>query len=112
MFYLVIRHDKPDAETLRDELKIPHRKFLSSLGKSLLTGGAIFDDNGKVIGGSITFEAPTLAEAHRIAQLDPYAQHPEIGFKTTIIPFRVRWKDGEFHDGDGFSLLPLKSPTF
>lgn len=103
MFFLVIRYDHPDAEQLRVEHKQSHRAFLSSLGKTLMTGGAIFDDSGAVIGGTITFEAQNLAEARKIAHSDPYAQHPGIGSSTTVIPFRARWKDGIFYDGDGFS---------
>ena len=103
MFYLVIRYDKPDADQFRAELKQPHRSFLTSLGKKLLTGGAIFDDGGNIVGGSITFEAENIAEARRIAQSDPYAKHPDIGATTTVMPFRIRWKDGKFHDGEGFT---------
>ena len=61
MFFLVIRHDHPEAERLRADLKQPHRAFLASLGKKLLSGGAIFNDRGDVIGGSITFGS--LAES-------------------------------------------------
>lgn len=111
MFYLVIRHDKPSSDQLRNDLKQSHRKFLASLGKRLLSGGAIFDDDGNIIGGSITFEAESIAEARKIANSDPYAQHPEIGATTTVVPFRVRWKDGEFYDGNGFSTdIEANSP--
>lgn len=112
MLFLVIRHDHPNAQSLRDALKQNHRAFLSSLGKRLITGGAIFNNNGAVIGGSITFEAQDLEEAHKIANSDPYSQHPDFCLNSKVYPFRARWKDGVFYDGNGYStavnpLLPV-----
>ena len=104
MFYLAIRYDMSGAEQLRVDLKQAHRNFLASLGKGLLTGGAIFDDDGKIIGGSITFEAENMTHARAIVESDPYAQHPEICKSTIVFPFRVRWHNGVFYDGDGFSI--------
>ena len=103
MFFLVIRYDYSDAEQFRVVLKQEHRKFLRSLGKRLVTGGAIFDEFGAVTGGTMTFEAKDIDMARAIAQSDPYAQHPKIVFKTVIIPFRCRWKDGVFYDDEGYS---------
>jgi glutathione S-transferase len=102
LIYIIIRHDRPGVDHLRDKLKSQHRAFLSSFGKALLTAGAIFDLDGRVIGGSITFEAADIDEARALSEKDPYA-HSDIAVSTQIIPFRARWRDGIFYDGAGYS---------
>jgi uncharacterized protein YciI len=103
MFYIAIRYDKPGANVFRELLKEEHRAFLRSLGPKLLTAGAIFDEVGEVIGGSITFEADSIEAASRIASSDPYSQHSEIELNRLLFPFRVRWKDGIYYSGEGYA---------
>ncbi len=103
MIYIVIRNDKPGADPFRQEVKPAHRAFLTALGVRLLSAGAIFDEANNVVGGSIMFEADDLKQAEEIAYQDPYATHPSIAATNTILPFRMRWKDGKFYGEDGFS---------
>lgn len=95
MPYIILAHDKPDQDLLREELRESHRNHLKSIGPKLIASGAILSDSGQVIGGMSIIDTEDIEEARRFASEDPYSKH-EIRVTISIIKWRKRWWEGKF----------------
>jgi uncharacterized protein YciI len=76
MFFLMICHHHPSADVLRDNLRPEHRDWVATGGGGLtrvLTGSALWDDEGQGIGNFGILEAQTETQARAFADGDPFA---------------------------------------
>jgi uncharacterized protein YciI len=73
MLYVFICRDDPSKPGLRAATRPSHLAYLEGLGAAVRLGGALLDDDGTtVIGSMILIEAETLEAARAIASADPY----------------------------------------
>lgn len=73
--FAVIGHDGPDGTERRDANREAHVAFIEALDKAgqiTFAGPMKSEDGAKSTGVVILLEAPSLAEAKRIAHEDPY----------------------------------------
>lgn len=76
MFFLMICHHHAGMDALRDSLRPKHRDWVATGGKGLarvLTGSALWDDEGQGIGNFGILEAESGAKARAFAEGDPFA---------------------------------------
>ncbi|MFN7003450.1 MAG: YciI family protein [Roseinatronobacter sp.] len=78
MYFLMIchHHDGPEIAALRDSLRPAHRDWVASGGGGLavvLTGAALWDEDGAGIGNFGVLEAESEANARAFADGDPFA---------------------------------------
>jgi uncharacterized protein YciI len=97
MPYLIIAHDHPGQEQIREALRDDHRAYLRKQGRKLLASGALLGDDGAtVIGGVSLFDTEDREEAVRFEAEDPYAA-AGLRARTEIVRWRLRWWIGEFN---------------
>lgn len=75
--YAVIGHDGPDGTARRNQHRDAHVAYIEALDKAgrITFAGPIKSDDGAVsIGVVILLEAPSLEEARRAVNEDPYVQ--------------------------------------
>ncbi len=92
MQYLVIAWDGTDADALNRRLAAREAhldgvKALKAEGK-LLVGGAILDDEGKMIGSSVIVDFPSRADLDAWLQNDPYTKG-NVWQRVEVRPFRA-----------------------
>jgi uncharacterized protein YciI len=92
MQFLLLAYDGTDPEALQRRLKVreEHLKRISLLKKSgeFLLGGAILDDNGKMIGSMIVYDFPDRQSLEERLKDEPYLTG-KVWEKTEIKPFRL-----------------------
>ena len=92
MQFLLLAYDGTDPEALQRRLNVreEHLKRISLLKKSgeFLFGGAILDNNGKMIGSMIVYDFPDRQSLEERLQDDPYLKG-KVWEKTEIHPFRL-----------------------
>ena len=92
MQFLLLAYDGTDPEALQRRLKVreEHLKRISLLKKSgeFLLGGAILDNNGKMIGSMIVYDFPDLQSLEERLKDEPYLTG-KVWEKTEIKPFRL-----------------------
>ncbi len=76
MEFLLIAYDGNDAEALNRRMKVRenHLANVDALKKTgeFHLGGAILDDNGKMIGSMIVYEYPNRAALDQMLKEEPY----------------------------------------
>ena len=89
---LLLAYDGTDPEALQRRLNVreEHLKRISLLKKSgeFLLGGAILDNNGKMIGSMIVYDFPDRQSLEERLKDEPYLTGKVWG-KTEIKPFRL-----------------------
>jgi uncharacterized protein YciI len=95
MQFLVTAFDGTDAGAVERRLKVreAHLKTVEAQTKAgrILIGGAILDDQGKMIGSSLVVDFPSRAELDAWLRADPYTTGGV--WKTVEVrPFRVAVK--------------------
>ena len=92
MQFLLLAYDGTDPEALQRRLNVreEHLKRISLLKSSgeFLFGGAILDNNGKMIGSMIVYDFPDRQSLEERLQDDPYLKG-KVWEKTEIQPFRL-----------------------
>jgi len=92
MQFLLLAHDGTDPEALQRRLNVreEHLKRISLLKSSgeFLFGGAILDNNGKMIGSMIVYDFPDLQSLEEKLKDEPYLTE-KVWEKTEIQPFRI-----------------------
>jgi hypothetical protein len=92
MQFLLTAYDGVDPEALTRRLKV-REEHLSRIGTmkkegEFLFGGAILDENGKMIGSMIVYDFPDLKSLEESLKNEPYITR-DVWKKTEIKPFRV-----------------------
>lgn len=91
MQFLLVAFDGTDPEALERRMKARpgHLENVAVLKKrgEFLLGGAILDDNGKMIGSMMVYEFPDRAALDKCLENEPYINHGVWG-KIDIRPFR------------------------
>jgi uncharacterized protein YciI len=89
---LLLAYDGTDPEALQRRLNVreEHLKRISLLKKSgeFLLGGAILDNNGKMIGSMIVYDFPDRQSLEERLKDEPYLTG-KVWEKTEIKPFRL-----------------------
>jgi hypothetical protein len=92
MQFLLLAYDGTDPEALQRRLNVreEHLKRISLLKKSgeFLFGGAILDNNGKMIGSMIVYDFPDRQSLEERLKDEPYLTG-KVWEKTEIQPFRL-----------------------
>jgi hypothetical protein len=92
MQFLLTAYDGTDPEALQRRLSVreDHLQNISVLKKAgkFLFGGAILDDDGKMIGSMIVYDFPDYQSLKEMLKNEPYLT-AGIWKKTEIKPFRL-----------------------
>ena len=92
MQFLLLAYDGTDPEALQRRLNVreEHLKRISLLKSSgeFLFGGAILDNNGKMIGSMIVYDFPDRQSLEERLKDEPYLTG-KVWEKTEIKPFRL-----------------------
>jgi len=92
MQFLLLAYDGTDPEALQRRLNVreEHLKRISLLKNTgeFLFGGAILDNNGKMIGSMIVYDFPDLQSLEERLKDEPYLTG-KVWEKTEIKPFRL-----------------------
>lgn len=92
MQFLLIAYDGTDPDALQRRLKVreEHLRKISKLKKTgeFLFGGAILDENGKMIGSAIVYDFPDRRALEEWLKEEPYLT-TGVWEKTEILPFRL-----------------------
>lgn len=92
MQFVIIARDGSDAEAHERRLKARDAHLAGvqrmKADRSLLTGGAILDDGGKMIGSVAIVDFPSRSELESWLATDPYVTG-DVWRKIEIHPFRV-----------------------
>jgi uncharacterized protein YciI len=92
MQFLLIAYDGTDQEALNRRMKVRGEhlekiEILKNAGECL-AGGAILDDNGKMIGSMIVYEFPDKESLEEKLKIEPYYTEG-VWQKVDIQPFRL-----------------------
>ncbi len=75
MLISIICIDKPDSGDVRANARPTHIEYLKSAGETIVFAGAMTDDDGgTVVGSLIMVNLPSLDDARAFAAGDPYAE--------------------------------------
>jgi uncharacterized protein len=92
MQFLLVAYDgtDPGAYERRMKCRPDHLEKIALVKKAgqFLCGGAILDDEGKMIGSMILYEAENRAELDRLLEKEPYVYN-KVWEKIEIRPFRM-----------------------
>jgi uncharacterized protein len=92
MQFIVVAYDgdDPGAPERRMRVREEHLRKIEELKKTgeFLFGGAILDDNGKMIGSMIVYEFPDRQALDERLRDEVYITH-DVWKKVTIHPFRL-----------------------
>jgi uncharacterized protein len=92
MQFLLIAYDATDPEAINRRLKVREEHFnkITELKKSkkFILGGAILDENGKMIGSMIVYDFPDRQSLDLKLKEEPYLNN-EVWNKVEINPFRL-----------------------
>jgi uncharacterized protein len=92
MQFLLIASDGTDSEALNRRLSVreEHLKRIGGMKKAgeFLFGGAILDNDGKMIGSMIVYDFPDRATLEESLKDEPYMTG-DVWEKTEIRPFRL-----------------------
>ena len=92
MQFLLLAYDGTDAGALQRRMKVreDHFRRITLLKKAgeFLCGGAILDDDGKMIGSMIVYEFPDIQSLKESLKDEPYLTGG-VWEKTEIKPFRL-----------------------
>ncbi|HCI54720.1 MAG TPA: YciI family protein [Bacteroidales bacterium] len=92
MQFLLIAHDgtNPGAEILRTRVRPLHLENISKYKKSgeFLFGGAIFNNEGKMVGSMIVYDVSSRERLDEILKDEPYV-YESVWQKIEIVPFQL-----------------------
>jgi uncharacterized protein YciI len=92
MQFLLLAYDGTDAGALQRRMNVreDHFRRISLLKKAgeFLCGGAMLDDEGKMIGSMIVYEFPDIQSLNESLKDEPYL-NDKVWVKTEIKPFRL-----------------------
>lgn len=92
MQFLLIAYDGTDRDAEKRRLKVrsEHLEKVGVLKRSgeMLFGGAILDDNGKMIGSAIVYDFPDRKSLDERLKDEPYINHG-VWKEIKIVPFRL-----------------------
>jgi uncharacterized protein YciI len=92
MQFLLIAFDGTDPEALDRRMKVrpDHLENVADLKKKgkFILGGAILDDDGKMIGSMIVYDFPDRAALDECLQAEPYVTG-DVWRKIDIRPYRL-----------------------
>jgi uncharacterized protein len=92
MQFLLLAYDSTDSDALQRRLNVreEHLKKIGVLQRAgeFLFGGAILDENGKMIGSMIVYDFPDRQALEEKLKDEPYFTK-EVWEKTEILPFRL-----------------------
>jgi uncharacterized protein len=92
MQFLLLAYDGTDAEALQRRLSVrdEHLRRIGGLKREgeFLLGGAILDDQGKMIGSMIVYDFPDRQALDEMLKNEPYMTD-EVWKKIEIKPFRL-----------------------
>jgi uncharacterized protein YciI len=92
MQFLLIAYDGTDPEALERRMRVrqDHLDKIALLKKSgeFVLGGAILDDNGKMIGSMIVYEFPDRSSLDKRLEEEPYLIHG-VWKNVEIKPYRL-----------------------
>lgn len=92
MQFLLVAFDGTDANALERRMKVrpEHLEKIALLKKrgEFLLGGAILDDNEKMMGSMIVYEFPDRAALDASLENEPYVIHG-VWKKIDIMPYRL-----------------------
>ena len=80
--------DRPDSFALRAATRDAHFAHIARHVDKVRLGGPFIDEEGRMIGSMIVFEADTLEEAQAFHESDPYAL-AGLFEQSTIMPWRA-----------------------
>lgn len=87
MYFVILCHDKPNHEALRQQTRPDHLEYLAGNNAGNKIVGPLLSPDGAPCGSLIMIEAADMAEAERFAKHDPYNKAGL--FETvTITPFK------------------------
>ncbi|HWG05609.1 MAG TPA: YciI family protein [Beijerinckiaceae bacterium] len=92
VFISRMKDNPPPLDLSEDEMVKQHKIYLQDLHdrKILVGSGSAKDENGKrYAGGVVVLRAGSLAEAQRIASLEPYCREGQRAVE--IIPWQRTW---------------------
>jgi len=72
MLFAIIANDKKGALDVRLAARPDHLAFLKNLGEKLVFAGPFLNEEGQLNGSLVVIEADNMAEAEKIAAMDPY----------------------------------------
>lgn len=99
MLYAVYCVDKPDAATLRAELRPLHQDYLKTQTDKIVLAGATQTDDGETATGSMFIvNVDSRAEAEAFAKGDPFNSGGL--FEKTVV---TRMRKGHWHPENGDS---------
>jgi uncharacterized protein YciI len=92
MQFLLIAYDGTDPEALNRRLKV-REDHLEKIGKlkkagAFLFGGAILDNDGKMIGSAVLYDFPDRKSLEEKLKDEPYFTE-KVWKKIKILPFRL-----------------------
>jgi uncharacterized protein len=92
MQFLLVAHDgkDPDALTRRLNARPEHLEGIATLKKNnaFLFGGAILDDDGKMVGSMVLYDFPDRAALNEMLKDEPYITGG-VWKEIKIMPFRL-----------------------
>jgi uncharacterized protein YciI len=92
MHFLLVAYDGTDSGALERRMKVreDHFKRINTLKKAgeFLSGGAILDEDGKMIGSMIVYDFPDRQSLEESLKDEPYLTGG-VWEKTEIMPFRL-----------------------
>lgn len=95
MQFLLLGYDgkDPDAPARRQAVRTEHLERASRMKQEgrLLLGGAILDDDGKMIGSCMVFDVETEEEFRTLLADDPYVKG-KVWLDIQVKPFKVAGK--------------------
>lgn len=86
--FILFCRDKPDSLDLRMKTRPAHLEYFQSYGNKLNLGGPMLDEAGNPNGSMLIIEAEDAAEAHAIADGDPYYK-AGLFDEVRVIPFKT-----------------------
>ena len=98
MLFAFICNDKPGGMAIRKEHRPEHLAYLEGLGDTLKFAGPFLDEDGEAMTGSlIVVDAPSLEDARKIADGDPFAK---ASLFASVEIRRWRWTIGTPEEGN------------
>ena len=93
MPFLIVATDKPDSQSLRQQVRPDHLAYLDQNTDRLLLAGAQWTDDGATALGSVlVVDVETREDAEAFAAADPYSR-AGLFAEVRVTPYRVAFLD-------------------
>ncbi|MDE8346171.1 MAG: YciI family protein [Acidocella sp.] len=94
MKFVLIAHDKPGAQALRQQTRPAHLAYWQAIiGAELVFGGPLLGADGAPFGSILVVETEDEAHARALFEADPYVT-ADLFELTTLSPFRLVFERG------------------